>query len=77
MKFKELGYASEDAYFTEFFSTLLDSNRSAEFFVNWDKVYRNVKMRLDEISLLNGLVNINDLDERKQHLKELLFIAFR
>jgi type II restriction enzyme len=72
MKFLELGYASEDDYFKEFFSTLLNSNRTADFFVNWNKVYKNIKAMLDEISLLNGLVNIKDFNERKRHLKEIL-----
>ena len=72
MQFKELGYSSKEAYFEEFFSTLLDSNRTAEFFVNWEKVYKNVKILLDEISLLNGLVTIKDPKDRASHLKEIL-----
>ncbi len=72
MQFKELGYDSQEVYFNEFFSTLMDTNRTIEFFVNWKKVYENVNKLLDEISLLNGLVNIKNFVERRNHLKELL-----
>ena len=72
MKFQDLGYKTQDAYFEEFFSTLLDSNRSAEFYVHWDKVYAHVAAHLDEISLLNGLVNIADYGERKKHFEQVI-----
>lgn len=72
MKFKELGYSSKEEYFKEFFSTLLDSNRTAEFFVDWDKVYAHIKSHIDEISLLNGLANISNNQERRKHLESVL-----
>ena len=72
MKFKELGYASKEDYFKEFFSSLLDSNRTAQFFVNWTKVYAKVQSHLDEISLLNGLVNISNYQERAKNLERIL-----
>ncbi|ASI13752.1 DpmII-like restriction endonuclease [Candidatus Mancarchaeum acidiphilum] len=72
MQFKELGYTSEESYFEDFFSNLLSTNRTSQFFVNWEKVYRNIKTHIDEISLINGLINIHDLNERKNHLKQIL-----
>ncbi|MEM3369605.1 MAG: DpnII family type II restriction endonuclease [Candidatus Micrarchaeia archaeon] len=72
MKYRELGYSSEEEYFKEFFQTLLISNRDARFFVNWEKVYSHVMEHLEEISLLNGLVNIKDVNERKNRLRLIL-----
>ncbi len=72
MKFQELGFNSKEEYFKEFFSTLLETNRTAQFFVDWKKVHAHIKVHLDEISLLNGLVNIPDSKERRKHLKEIL-----
>lgn len=72
MQFREFGYSSKEEYFENFFDTLLESNRTAEFFVNWEKVYRNIKALLDEISLLNGLVNLKTQSDRRSHLEEIL-----
>ncbi len=72
MQFKELGYTSEKEYFNDFFNTLLSTNRTAQFFVNWKKVYKNIQDHIDEISLINGLINIKDINKRREHLKEIL-----
>lgn len=72
MKFKTFGYKSQDEYFDEFFKTLLPSNRTADFFVKWEKVYGNVNKYLDEVYLLNSLVTIKEKSDRKEHLEELL-----
>lgn len=72
MKYKEFGYKSKDAYFKDFYETLLETNRTPEFFVNWEKVYTNLEKHLDEISLLNGLVNIKENSKRLSHLKTIL-----
>jgi type II restriction enzyme len=67
-----LGYSSKEEYFKEFFSTLLNTNKSVNFFVDWNKVYKHIQEHLDEISLLNGLVNIKNSDDRRKHLEEVL-----
>ncbi|MCX8202268.1 MAG: type II restriction endonuclease [Candidatus Micrarchaeota archaeon] len=72
MKYNELGYPSEEAYFNDFFNSLLVSNRDAAFFVNWEKVFSHVMAHLEEISLLNCLVNIKDYNERKLRLESIL-----
>lgn len=72
MKFAELGYKTKDEYFEAFYSTLMTTNRSAEFYVNWKKVYQNVQNNLEEISLLNGLVNISNTNERRKRLETIL-----
>ncbi len=72
MNYKEFGYKSKEDYFKEFYNTLLETNRTPEFFVNWDKVYSNLEKHLDEISLLNGLVVIKDKSKRTAHLERIL-----
>lgn len=72
MKFVELGYKTKDEYFEAFYSTLMTTNRSAEFYVNWKKVYQNVQNNLEEISLLNGLVNVSNITERRKRLETIL-----
>ncbi len=72
MNYKEFGYKSEETYFKDFYRTLLETNRTPEFFVNWEKVYANLEKYLDEISLLNGLVTIKEKDRRFAHLKRIL-----
>jgi len=72
MKFEEMGYPTADAYFADFFATLLKTNRSQGFYVDWKKIYLNIKKHVDEISLLNGLVNIKEREERRRHMAKIL-----
>ena len=72
MNYKEFGYKSEETYFKDFYKTLLETNRTPEFFVNWEKVYANLEKYLDEISLLNGLVTIKENSKRFVHLERIL-----
>ncbi len=72
MNYKEFKYTSEEAYFKDFYETLLETNRTPEFFVNWEKVYSNLEKYLDEISLLNGLIAIKEKRKRFAHLRRIL-----
>ena len=51
----KIGYSSLDEYSEDFLNTLLESNHTYEFYVNWDKVYDNLENKLVEISILNSL----------------------
>lgn len=55
VNYSKLGYSSLSDYSNDFLNTLLDSNHTYEFYVNWDKVYDNLKNHLVEISILNSL----------------------
>lgn len=55
VNYSKLGYSSLSDYSDDFLNTLLDSNHTYEFYVNWDKVYDNLKNHLVEISILNSL----------------------
>ncbi len=71
VKYDVLGFKSEKEYLDYFFKTLLPTNRTYDFFVNWEKVKRNVDSCLMEISLLNALTKINE-EERESKLIEII-----
>ena len=71
VKFKELGFKTFEDYKKFFFSTLMPTNKTYEYFVNWDKVRKDIKKYLEEISLLNALTKIKS-EERINYLKSLL-----
>lgn len=71
VKFDLLGYDSELEYFDYFFKTLLPTNRTYDYYVNWEKVKENVITYLTEISLLNSLTKI-DKNEREEKLVEII-----
>ncbi len=69
--FKKLGFKSFEEYIDYFFNTLLTSNKTYSYFVDWSKVTEAVKKYLNEIYLLNSLIKI-DRAEREKHLYNLL-----
>ena len=66
-----LGYKNEPEYFDHFFGTLLPTNRTYDYYVNWEKVKSNVITYLTEISLLNSLTKI-DKDDREEKFVEII-----
>jgi len=66
-----LGYKNEPEYFDHFFGTLLPTNRTYDYYVNWEKVKSNVITYLTEISLLNSLTKI-DKDNREEKFVEII-----
>ena len=58
-RFKDLGFKSFEDYVRNFFDTLLPSNKTYEYFVDWKKVKAEVNKYLDELSLLNSLTKID------------------
>ncbi|CDG64612.1 type II restriction-modification system, restriction enzyme [Methanobacterium sp. MB1] len=66
-----LGYKNEPEYFDYFFDTLLPTNRTYDYYVNWEKVKGNVVTYLTEISLLNSLTKI-DNDNREEKFVEII-----
>lgn len=66
VNYSKMGYSSLDEYSEDFLNTLLESNHTYEFYVNWDKVYDNLKNKLVEISILNSLNKVPSYElERK------------
>jgi len=71
VKFKELGFKTFEDYYIHFINTLLPSNKTYEYFVNWKKVKAAVNSHLNELSLLNSLTKVPPQD-REMHLQNLL-----
>lgn len=71
VKYDILGFDSEDSYIDYFFETLLPTNRTYEYYVDWNKVKGNVLKCLNEISLLNALTKVKN-EEREGKLIEII-----
>jgi len=71
VKYDVLGFDSEDSYINYFFETLLPTNQTYNYFVNWEKVKGNVLKCVNEISLLNALTKVKK-EEREDKLTEIL-----
>lgn len=69
--YDNLGYDSIDSYFKDFNDTLLITNHNFDYFVNWDKVYSNLKENLTEISILNSLNKVLP-EELEDHFRMIL-----
>jgi type II restriction enzyme len=65
VNYEDLGYASLNEYLNDFFKTSLTTNHTFDYFVNWEKVYSNVKEHIVEIQILNSLSKFpeNEIDE--------------
>ena len=59
-------YSSLDEFSNDFLNTLLETNHTYEFYVNWEKVYNNLENKLVEISILNSLnkVQSNEVESK-------------
>lgn len=69
--YKNLGFSDDLEYLDFFLKTLLPTNHTYDFFVDWNKVKKNVKKYLTEVSLLNSLTKIDDRSERLIELERL------
>jgi len=66
VRFEELGFETFDEYEKHFFGTLLPSNKTYEYFVDWYKVKKVVKKYNVELSLLNSLTKVDASDREKE-----------
>ncbi|MHA1275302.1 MAG: DpnII family type II restriction endonuclease, partial [Promethearchaeota archaeon] len=71
MLYKELGFSSFDECLDYFLNTLLISNKTYQYFVDWNKVKEIIRNYLDEISLLNSIVKVSS-NEREKRFFQLL-----
>lgn len=55
VNYSKMKYSSIDEFSNDFLNTLLETNHTYEFYVNWEKVYNNLENKLVEISILNSL----------------------
>lgn len=71
VKYASLGYESLNEYNRDFFRTLLETNHTYDFFVNWNKVFGNLDDYRDEISILNRLNEVES-NQVEFHFREIL-----
>lgn len=74
MKYNVLGFRNETDFFKHFFETLLKTNWTYNYFVDWKKVREKVENYVKEISLLNSLTKIKP-EKRREELKDI-FIEY-
>ncbi len=55
MMYRFLNMRSNEEYIEHFLSTLMETNKTYSYFVNWDKVIKNVNKYKHELYLLNSL----------------------
>lgn len=72
VEYLKLGYSSLNDYSIDFIDTLMDSNRTYKFFVDWDKIFNNLKDSLFEISILNSLNKVSQ-NEVEIKFREILY----
>ena len=71
VNYSKIGYSSIDEYSNDFLNTLLESNHTYEFYVNWDKVYANLEDKVVEIIILNSLNKI-PANESESKFREII-----
>ena len=59
VNYKKLGFNTLEEYNKEFNDTLLKTNQTYDFFVDWEKVFNKIEDSLIEIQILNSLNKIN------------------
>ncbi len=66
VNYSKIGYSSIEEFSNDFLNTLLETNHTYEFYVNWEKVYNNLENKLVEISILNSLnkVQPNEVESK-------------
>ena len=69
--YKELGYETEKEYYDNFIENLLLTNHTFDYFINWNKVYANLKENITEISILNSLNKVPKEEVEDEFIKIL------
>lgn len=74
VRYDVLGFKNENTYINYFLDSLLKTNWTYDYFVQWKKVRTNLQNYVKEISLLNALAKIPP-EKRKSEL-ESIFIQY-
>ena len=69
--YKNLGYNSLEEYEDDFMNTLLVTNHTFNYFVNWEKIYDKLLKNITEISILNSLNKVPS-DKVEDQFREIL-----
>jgi len=66
VQYKKLGYKTFEEYFSNFINTLLPTNKTYEYFVDWEKVRDAVLKYEKELALLGQLHELNPKKAKEQ-----------
>jgi type II restriction enzyme len=71
VNYDKLGYSNIDEYQIDFLDTLLETNRTYDFFVDWDKIFSKLEENFLEIGILNSLSKISS-EKSETKFREIL-----
>jgi type II restriction enzyme len=72
VKYDLLGFDGRDDYLKYFVDSLIPTNRTYNYYVDWEKIQSNLEKKIAEINILNSLIHVNP-DERKNKLKDIIY----
>lgn len=71
VKYDLLGFEGSIDYLQYFVDTLIPTNRTYSYYVDWEKIQSNLNKHITEISILNSLIHFNS-EERKDKLRDII-----
>ena len=72
IKYDALGYNSLNEYLEAFFESLLPTNKSFEYFVDWDRVLQNFNRFRSYLEDLDEVCGARNLNEARERLRSVL-----
>ena len=69
VKYEELGYDDFSDYLLDFLKSVLTTNHTFNYFVNWDKVFEKVNNNRTEIYILNSLCKVDESNLEEEFKK--------
>ena len=72
VKYDLLGFKGKNDYLKYFVDSLIPTNRTYNYYVDWEKIQSNLEKKITEINILNSLIHISP-DERKNKLKDIIY----
>jgi len=72
VKYDLLGFKGKNDYLKYFVDSLIPTNRTYNYYVDWKKIQSNLEKKITEINILNSLIHISP-DERKNKLKDIIY----
>lgn len=72
VKYDLLGYEGSEDYLKYFVNTLIPTNRTYNYYVDWKKIQSNLDKKISEINILNSLIHISP-EKRKDGLRDIIY----
>ncbi|MGN0093208.1 MAG: type II restriction endonuclease [Methanobrevibacter sp.] len=72
VKYEELDYDDFSDYLVDFLKSVLTTNHTFNYFVNWDKVFGKVNNNRTEIFILNSLCKVDEINLEEEFKKIII-----